>query len=65
MSYEEDFPVAVIDIECNPNYVVIRYATVKQAEWFIGQLASHGGTTARDKVARGGYAIDAPEGTAP
>lgn len=61
MSYESDWPVAVVDIECDPNYVVIRYKRPEQAEWYTTYLADHGGAVLRAKVERGGYSIDVPE----
>lgn len=61
MSWESVNPVAVVDEESSPPVIVTRYATVPDAEWFIGYLAQHGGTAIRAKVERGGYGIDAPE----
>lgn len=61
MSYEKDWPVAVVDIECDPSYVVIRYARLEQAEWYTTYLGDHGGSVIRAKVERGGYAINVPE----
>lgn len=59
-SYERANPVAVVDVECDPPYTVLRYAKPEQAEWYLGYLAEHGGAVLRAKVERGGYAIDAP-----
>ena len=59
MSYKSDNPVAIVDIECNPPVVIIRYSKVEHAEWFLGYLAEHGGTETRAKVKRGGYVIKA------
>lgn len=61
MSYESMNPFAVVDTESNPPRVVTRYAQLKQAEWFLGYLAEHGGAVAHAKVERGGYVIDGPE----
>lgn len=64
MSYETEYPVAVVDEESPGTgrpWVVTRCKDVAEAEWFIAYLAEHGGTAARAKVARGGYGIDAPE----
>lgn len=63
MSWEADNPVAVVDEEADPPVIVTRYQQVAQAEWFLGYLREHGGSVLRDKVDRGGYGIDAPEGT--
>lgn len=56
---EESFPVVVVDVEsAGPGEqlrIVQRFANVTQAEDFIGTLPD------TDKVARGGYGIDAPE----
>ncbi len=65
MSWETANSVAVVDEETDPPYVVTRYATVQQAEWYLGYLACHGGRYLAAKVARGGYGIDAPEGSTP
>ena len=51
--------VKVIDEECDPPVVVVRYATVEEAEWFIAYIRDHGGKKGREKVERGGYRIDA------
>ena len=61
MSYKSDNPVAIVDIECSPPVVVIRYSKIEHAEWFLSYLAEHGGTETRSKVERGGYAVDALE----
>jgi hypothetical protein len=61
MTWESANPVAVVDEESNPPVVVIRYPTVSDAEWYLGYLHDHGGTYLREKIARGGYGIDAPE----
>ena len=61
MSYETEYPVAVVDEETNPPYTVTRCRTVEEAEWFIGYLESHGGQATAAKVRRGGYGIDCPE----
>jgi hypothetical protein len=58
VSYETVNPVAVVDEESDPPCVVTRYPTAEQAEWFIGYLEEHGGTTTAEKVRRGGYGID-------
>ena len=58
MSWEESYPVAVVDEESDPPTVVLRYAEVSQAEWYLGHLRDHGGTVLREKVNRGGYGID-------
>lgn len=62
MDYRKSFPVAIVDIECDPPVVITRYAKVEDAEWFIGYLAEHGGAITQAKVERGGYAIDASIG---
>lgn len=62
MTYETDNPYAVVDEECDPPVVVIRYDTLAITEWFIAYLAKHGGTVTREKVERGGYGIDGPCG---
>lgn len=61
MSYETDFPVAVVDEETDPPVVVTRWQTVAQAEGFIEYIRRHGGRKGTEKVERGGYGIDAPE----
>lgn len=61
-TWETANPVAVVDIECEPPRVVIRYETVEKAEWYMGYLYEFGGTETRKKIDRGGYSIDAPEG---
>jgi hypothetical protein len=53
--------VAVVDTETDPPYVVTRYETPEQAEWFIGYLREHGGTATAAKIDRGAYSIDVPE----
>jgi hypothetical protein len=59
-TYEERFPYAVVDEETP--YVVARYETQAQAEFHIDQLHKYGGTVMRQKVERGGYGIDGPQG---
>lgn len=61
MSWEQVYPVAVVDEESRPVWTVTRCKTVGEAEWFIGYLHDHGGQAAREKIERGGYGIDAPE----
>lgn len=61
MTWEQENPVAVVDEECDPPVVVIRYKTPEDAAWYLGYLSEHGGSAIRAKVARGGYGIDAPE----
>jgi hypothetical protein len=61
MTWEQENPVAVVDVECDPPVVVTRYKTPGEAEWFLGYLAEHGGRASREKVERGGYGIDGPE----
>jgi hypothetical protein len=60
VSYATDNPYAVVDEECDPSWVVIRYDTLAKAEKYLAYLAKHGGTALRAKVERGGYGIDGP-----
>lgn len=53
----EDCPVAIVDVEAEPPVVVTRVASVEAAEQYLG------GHPERDKVLRGGFSIDAPEGS--
>lgn len=57
MSYASDNPHAVTDVECDPPYVVARYAKPAQAQFHLSHLREHGGSTIRAKVDRGGYAV--------
>jgi hypothetical protein len=61
MNYASVYPFTVTDTECNPPYVVTRYAQRDQAEWFLTYLTAHGGAVTRTKVERGGYQVDGPE----
>jgi hypothetical protein len=62
VSYETDNPWAVVDEESDPPTVVARYHHREGAEFHLNLLLKRGGTAAREKVLRGGYGIDGPEG---
>lgn len=54
VSFEADFPFAIVDEESLPPKVVARYEKLQQAEFHIAHLARHGGDVLREKVLRGG-----------
>lgn len=62
MSYADDFPVALVDTECDPPKVVTRFKDVAKAEWHLLYLAEHGGPSTGAKIKRGGYAIEGGRG---
>lgn len=61
MPVEKEWPVAVVDTECDPPWVVTRCKNVREAEKFIKYLHTFGGKATARKVERGDYSIDAPE----
>lgn len=62
MTWEQDNPWAIVDEECDQPVVVARYPHRKGAEFHLDLLLKRGGTAAKEKVLRGGYGIDGPEG---